>query len=322
MGFLSTRDWAEYAARYVGCEFETLTIESRSYHLLRQNSTLGTSLSNLIELDIEHSGLRKYLFDEFPSSALQRGIRALHFRVPPSVDLTRTALLRPFLGRGFSVTTGFTSLVDLERSNEQLWSGVRKTYRPLIKGELTRVAFRFCDRAHFEDGVFDDWRRVYGFAVSRGGGVHPAAAFDAVGRAIMDGRGVLVAAYDERAFLGGMVFGHDEGTAYYLSAANADEVEQDRSRYVGHAIMWKAIEYLKETAACRQLEIGPLEFPGQAYCRSTEKQRHITTFKMGFGGAFVPMFYLSSFTTPDGTKGLGHLLAENLCAAVDGDGVV
>lgn len=156
-----------------------------------------------------------------------------------------------------------SQVIDLRLTLEDLWRGIRKSYRPLINKALKVYEFR--------PGGLTDYHFLH--AQANGRETRTQGTWDCMGRWMEEGLGGLVLAVKDEVMAAGAFFITYHGSAYYHSGPKLVENVQ-------HAVIWTAMKQLK-AIGITHLELGQLD-------GETEKERNIGKFKAGFGGKAVP----------------------------------
>ena len=156
-----------------------------------------------------------------------------------------------------------TQVLDLRQTEDDLWRGIRKSYRPLINKALKEY--------QFSPGTLAEYHRLH--ALASGRETRSQATWDCMEFWMALGYGGLVMASKDGVVAAGAYFIIYEHAAYYASGASVMDNVQ-------HAVIWTAIKRLKDNGA-RLLELGQLD-------GETEKERNIGKFKSGFGGKSMP----------------------------------
>lgn len=191
--------------------------------------------------------------------------KALRTQAERLYDISTDILLMDFLegGRisaaskflmqkGLSAEPHFTQIISLKKSEEELHSNIRKSYKSI------------CNSLDVEFSVMEVLKEVH---AEMNGETRNSETWKLQGKMVSSGQAFVLSDKDETC---AALFYHNKHSAYYACSASRDGGKT-------HPIIWKAIQILKERG-CRTLELGEQTFWGH------EKQMNISRFKSGFGG--------------------------------------
>lgn len=167
-----------------------------------------------------------------------------------------------------------TRVIDLTLSEAELWCGVRKSYRSLI-----RTAERRYQIFLVEAPLAEQWGMIIQDLHRQAAGreTRPATTWQIMMRWLSTGHGTAVVAVEPGdVVIDFAYFIRDAEWSYYASAASLE-------RNVHHSVIWTGMLTLKRLGV-RWLEMGWMERPGDS-----KKERTIIIFKRGFGGVDVPV---------------------------------
>ena len=168
-----------------------------------------------------------------------------------------------------------TRVVDLSLSEADLWRGVRKSYRSLIRRAEREQTIHVWDEHAERPGL---WVREFQLShrLVSGRSTRPMATWQIMAEWLRDGHGLMVG-MGPREELEWSAFAYavrHGAWAYYFSGV----VQQDN---LSHAAIWTMMLALK-VRGVRWFELG---WQGEA---QDEKGKHIEFFKRGFGGVDMP----------------------------------
>lgn len=153
------------------------------------------------------------------------------------------------LGRGYKSRPYYTQVIDLTKSEAELYHDLRKSYKQLVKqGKIS-----------YHDSVDEFWKES---ARSKG--------WDKQQEMVSRHEALLIYKLVHNEIHAGVMMYHNKVSAYYASAFSREDVGT-------HCLIWQAIKDLKE-AGRSMLEMGELVYTGD------EKLINISKFKAGFGG--------------------------------------
>ncbi|MGH8046937.1 MAG: GNAT family N-acetyltransferase, partial [Chthoniobacterales bacterium] len=209
-------------------------------------------------------------------------------------DVQPAVLAQELLARGADGSLSFWQVLDLRKSEDDLKSDIRKSYKNLIN----RGAEEFEYRVFAEDCAAADleaFRELHVRAAGRS--TRSDASWNMQLQKIQTGEAFLVLGRENGVAVSGAYFLSDGRTCYYGSAASPEKAE---TRGGSHALIWQAVKFAKERG-CSHMDLGQVLFPGQhcvidIHARPVldgdhelpgERELGISRFKKGFGGATV-----------------------------------
>jgi hypothetical protein len=287
LSFFETKERNLFIADYLNCDIENLLFNEKHFYFIVSNHELGKQLSSLIELD--PNIITAEFLEVLENMSKEKYYKKISFRIKPSSQIISSEVLKLLLSRGYCSQLSFTSLLDLNQPVDILWSNLRKSFKSIINKETKRTSIKFYDSLSSDISLFNNWISLYSNAIRRGGKELSNTAINSMHDAIKNNMGFVITAYENETLLGAMLFNYYNHSAYYSAAANSDDIESCKDRYIGHFLMWEGIKKLKSFGST-ELEVGPLEFENQLYCQSDLKLQNITNFKLGFGGNIVPVY--------------------------------
>jgi hypothetical protein len=204
----------------------------------------------------------------------------------------RAAFGNPLLDRGYVDTSLRTQILDLEVSEERLWSDIRKGHRSDIRRAEREMQADVFDGETLSDAVFEEYRGLHAKAAGRV--TRPALTFELMRDWIRRGDALLIGARRNGALASVALFIVYKAGAYYASGANDPEAEGPG---IAHLVQWCAIRELKARGV-RRYEIGWQQQRPVPHDVPSPKQRSISFFKHGFGGATWPLFAGEKYYSP------------------------
>jgi hypothetical protein len=262
-----------------------------------KNGAIGSSLSNQITL--EPSTILDDSFLEVVNNiSSEENINSIHFRLKPSIEysIEDSKTIKLLLSKGYTVQLSFITLIKLGITEPELWQQIRKSNKNNINKEKKRLEKKLFESQGDDISIFEDWKRLYLKAISRGGKTLDDVGFDIMREAILGSKSFLMVAYEDGVAMGGVVFSFNEGYATYGLAANDTSIEG--RRFIGHYLVIQSLNKLNKES-CDTVELGPLVFENQLFCSVDGKTLSISEFKQGFGGLVVPVYNFSKFFNED-----------------------
>lgn len=242
-------------------------------------------LSN--DLDrIEKDLVYNIIFTEIDRLAKENWVKRICMRQSP--------LAGSFLNKKFSFnylmkydyidTSLNTQLIDLNKSEDELWKDLRRNHqRNIKKGNMFKTIIFTAENTTKD--IFAAYKNMHHRAAGRQ--TRPDETFDLMYEWLARGLAFLVVVEFENKFIGFEYYSVYKNNVYGFSAANDPDCERDFP--IRHLLEWEAILWMKEQKfdfyeiGLQQFGILPYNFPDQ-------KQLNISHFKKGFGGFTVPWF--------------------------------
>ncbi len=172
--------------------------------------------------------------------------------------------------------------LNLLNSELTLKKNIRKSYKSIINKEENKIIKIYISASNFDNhkNIFNEWINLYSKAILRGGKKFPSICYNLLIESIYNNEAILTLAYENNKILGGMLFNIQGDIAYYSSAANSIDIENDNTRNIGHNLMWNSILFLKS------IQVSNLNFgviPSKNKIDNDRKLQNILFFKTGFG---------------------------------------
>lgn len=161
------------------------------------------------------------------------------------------------LQKGLAAKPYYTQIIDLSKTEAELHTNLRKSYKSLINKDGPYIAVGF-----------DSFRQLHLKAAGRK--TRPDKTWDIQQKQLTSGEAFIVL---NKLGNSGAFFIYNNHTCYYGVGCSVEGANS-------HAIIWKAILHAKELG-CKFFEIGEQIFSGN------EKLIGISKFKRGFGGETV-----------------------------------
>jgi hypothetical protein len=173
-----------------------------------------------------------------------------------------------------------TQIIDLARPEEELFSGLSKSFRWSVNWGRKNLTIRVLDGAALERTELAAFRALHREAAQRE--TRSVASWDRQFDLVRGGEGFVCLGELDGALVTAALFSASPDHCFYgVSASRRGLFDKPLS----HAILWRAISYARERG-CRWFETGAQHFPYQVP-PPTEKELSISTFKRGFGGATI-----------------------------------
>lgn len=215
--------------------------------------------------------LNKIFRSRFWVSPLSQGFS----KAPPS-----SSYLTQF---GYEDISLETLLIDLKRSEEELWRDLRRNHRRnILKGGKFKIIFYARENINAE--IFNDYKEMHHKAAGRK--TRSDKTFEMMFDWLKRDLGFLTAVEFEGKNIGFEYYIVYKNNVYGASAANDPDFAHLAIR---HCLEWKAILWMKQRGF-NFYEIGLQQYGPLPYDFPSRKQINISHFKKGFGGFEVPLF--------------------------------
>lgn len=180
--------------------------------------------------------------------------------------------------------SSLTQLIDLKKTQKELYSDIRKGHKSDIK-KGQRYEIEIYDASNITKEQIELYKFIYEMdagKVTRNSELYMHYLYF-----IQNNLGALALAKYKEKYVAVMIVTFFQKTAYYSSYGEL--TEQLEGIPVGHAMQWKMIQYLKERGI-ESYELGEQVFGNTHYSCPDKKLIDISNYKRGFGGYTVPFF--------------------------------
>jgi FemAB family protein len=183
--------------------------------------------------------------------------------------------------------------VDLRPNMDEIRSGWRKSYRPLVNAGLRTWSVHLVDAQSASAETWETFRQLHCQVAGRE--TRPSETWDAQFRMIVDGEALLVWLADgEGRMVGGGFFQFTDSEALYSVAAYDRDLFD---RPLGHVVQGRAIEEFKHRGLS-WYKLGELKFAGDRD-KPSAKELSIGAFKEGFAShLFAKLVYEQKTSRP------------------------
>ena len=252
--------------------------DKKEFKIIKTNNICGLNYSDYVEFT-DKEILKEGFLDVLEKNLILSKVAHIYFRLIPLVEnkKDREKALILLKKKNFKVKQNFSMFINLREKTENLRKNLRKSYKSLINKEKKKNKILFSNQKIFNEKHFNDWINLYNSALLRGGKKLDVESIKIKEKALKNNDVLISLAYDEKNLLGGMTFNINKYYASYSAAANNTIIEKDRSRGVGHLLLWEAILELKRSKHSF-LDLGSFGENIQ-----NEKLKNINKFKRGFG---------------------------------------
>jgi hypothetical protein len=252
--------------------------DKKEFKLIKINNICGLNYSDYIEFT-DKEILKQGFLDVLEKELTLSKVTYIFFRLIPLVEnkKDREKILILLKKKNFKVKQNFSMFINLKEKAENLRKNLRKSYKSLINKEKKKNKILFSSQKLFNENHFNDWINLYSSALLRGGKKLDNETIKLKEKALINNDLFISLAYDGENLLGGMSFNINKYYVSYSAAANNTNIEKDRSRAVGHLLLWETIIELKKSKYSF-LDLGSFSENIQ-----NEKLKNINKFKRGFG---------------------------------------
>lgn len=262
--FFHTNDWVDYAVAYTpGSRDVSTAVVDDEHHIVG----IGCAV-------VGPDGAMVYGGQPFP-----RPLAAPGFDFGP-VEFTKPLLMANRPGQLLDDEdvhavadreSWQTSVVNLQHEEADLWGGLRRSYKNLIRQADKRFCIAVYGAGTMSRPPIEQARQLH--ITSAGRETRPAETWAMMGRWMQEGHGLLALAKSFDGTPKAYAFAiRYKDWSYYASGAS---MEQN----VSHALIWHLMRVLRHDGDRRYFEVGWLARAGDE-----EKDKGISHFKEGFGG--------------------------------------
>ncbi len=304
--FLHTADWLEYSLNYRP-ELKTKNLSFfiywkdkimaiaplalETYQDGRKEFSLGGGeiLSPVLANELNSKQKEEFLefiFKEIDRLAGQEKTARVRFRLP---SLSSSFLKKNFFLTNYLLRFGYldislnTRIIDLRKTEAELWGGLRRNHRRnILKGEEFKV--RFYNSKNITREVFEAYKIMHQKAASRQ--TRPDKTFDLMYYWLEIDWAFLAVVEFQGKQIGFEYYSIYKNYALGFSAANDPDYEKDYP--IRHLLEWEAIKWMKNQGILLY-EIGLQWYGTLLYDFPDQKQLNISHFKKGFGGFVIPL---------------------------------
>ncbi|MEK9153209.1 MAG: GNAT family N-acetyltransferase [Patescibacteria group bacterium] len=190
----------------------------------------------------------------------------------------------PLIEFGYLDTSLNTLIIDLNKSEEELWNDLRRNHRRNInKGEGFKI--NFYTQTNITSEIFRAYKEMHHKAAGRQ--TRPDKTFELMYEWLTKDLAFLVVAELDKKLIGFEYYSVYKNNVYGFSAANDPDYANLPIR---HSIEWQAILWMKKRSFYFY-EIGLQQYGNLLHDFPDKKQLNISHFKKGFGGGNCATVY-------------------------------
>jgi hypothetical protein len=193
----------------------------------------------------------------------------------PSLSPVGEFLLRA----GAKATPCLTQIIHLSLSEAELWQQIRGRYKSLINWGKRSLKLCVGDHSTITLKDIERFRQLHIDVAGRE--TRTRRTWEIQLEMIQQRQGFAILGFLDAELVTAVLFVHSRQYCYYGVAASRRDMFD---KPLGHFLIWTGILQAKNFG-CRYLELGEQVFPGQGTGTPSPKERGISTFKSGFGGA-------------------------------------
>lgn len=185
---------------------------------------------------------------------------------------------------GFINTSGYTKILDLLKSESELWSDIKKKQRYEINKAKRYFRVKILTNKNITLKIIKQYQTLHQKAAGRK--TRPNKTFLLMLSWIKKRRAILLNCLLKDKPIGFVLINIYKNSAYYHSACNHPKFIK---KPIGHLLQWEAIRWLKNNGF-QFYNIGEQKITSQIYSLPTEKEINISYFKGSFGGRTYPFY--------------------------------
>jgi len=183
---------------------------------------------------------------------------------------------------GYVDESTICQLIDLKKNEDELWSNVRKSYRPLINRAKKNYSYEVITSSNFDSQKCEEYRMLHLKVAGRQ--TRSLKSFQLMYESIKNDQGFLVIVRD----------GNERTTAahfffylglYCVYGSSAIDNHEPSNAGIGQLGVWMGI-ITARNLGCHYFDMGQLRLTNNP----SKKEQNIAQFKKGFGGRTVTVF--------------------------------
>jgi hypothetical protein len=185
---------------------------------------------------------------------------------------------------GGTCSPKFHQVLDLTVSEEELWQGIRRSYRSLINWGKRNLEIDILNNSSQIEAAMEGFRVLHKEVSGRE--TRTSASWQRQVDMIRAGEAFAVLAQLDGRLVSAGFFMYTRKSCYYGSSASKRELFD---KPLSHSVIWTAILHAR-SLGCATFEMGERIYPCQG--TSSQKELKISFFKAGFGGATRNALYI------------------------------
>ena len=234
--------------------------------------------------------IEKKIYKEIERISVRLKVQQVKFCLDPLI-LEYKDKFNTLLEYGFIDSSTTDCLVDLNRTEKDIWKALRKSYKGLINSILKDESFEIviidCNNVDYK--LHEMYRELH--SKCAGGATRSKETFDKQFEMLQNKSATLIGLKYKNKFIGFNYFFHFQKTVIYASGADDPEYENKKIP-IYHVLLWSAIQYYKNKG------FDYMEFSQPCGYNKIngfndyldEKQISISYFKRGMSSRMIPFF--------------------------------
>lgn len=252
---------------------------------LNFNSFYGPIFNLALEKNIKNK-LREFAFNEIDNLArLNKVLKSIQAIDPLNYFYEKNYFnhLQHYDYLDASIST---SIINLNNSEKEIRSNIRKSYHSLINKGLKNFKFHVMNFKNLNYKLFKKYILLH--EKSAGFKTRNIKSFNTQYEAIINNHATLFFAEFNGKLIQSNFFNHCNNYAFYSSSAEDPSFKNNKIQ-ANHSLIYYAITYFKKKGF-NYLDIGFQRFNTQIHENVTKKMVNISFFKRGFGGEIIPVY--------------------------------
>lgn len=235
--------------------------------------------------DKQRKDIETELYENIEHLSAEYNVQKCNFLIDPLCAIYEDEHFNNLTRFGYIDASISTQIIDLNKSKEELWMELRKSYKGLINKAYKTFEIVIMDSRNPNFEIHEQYRLLHLKAAGRV--TRPLGTFNMQFEMLKNDEAMLLCIKYKEHYVSFSYFCHFNKTAYYASEADDPEIEVPVT--YGPLSQWKAMEYYK-TRGLDYIELDNQQFGPQLFDHPSEKDLSISMFKRGFGGKTVPLF--------------------------------
>ena len=260
------------------------------------------------DLNIKYKNkIEKECFNKIDELAKKYNVKKTMFLLDPLPENHKYNYLMKY---GYLDTSINTSIMDLTKNKEEMWSSLRNSYKSLINNGKKKYEVIIVDAEKTDYKAHNLYKELHHKTAGRI--TRCQETWDLQYEMLKDDNAMLIGLKDFDMFVAFSYFSHHNGKACYGSSSDDPDYKTDIP--LEHTIIWSAIEYYKKRNF-KLLEIGWQSFGKQIFDHPSQKYINLSFFKRGFGGEIRTLYrgikyYDKEFMKKDLEQNISKLIKE------------
>ncbi len=252
--------------------------------------------------------LSKMIFTEIDRIALTHNVSYLIMKIPLTLTFCKNNFYYNFLPQyGFQDFNLNTAVIDLQKSESDLWNDLRSGHKQSIKKASKNLKTKIFGESNITQNDFHLFKDFYFKAAGKT--TRPDITFELLYHYLTHDMAVMVQALQDDIPVGYAISIYYKNDAYYLMSANDFESSNNP---ITHLTVWETMRYLKQKGILHY-ETGLQHYDDLVFDQPSEKEKAISFFKRGFGGMIIPHFIGEKIYSEEYFRRVWHERLEGYC---------